>query len=141
MQFRQMKPSPRSSRAEKHGANPTSIGSRGGRGEIAWLAPEPDISKAETHFEQALAIARQQQAKSWELRAAMSLARLWRDRGECVTARELLAGLYDWFREALETLDLQRARMLLAMLTAQAGLPIPHSEHVARGQNLRGGHS
>ena len=107
-------------------------------GEIAWLAPEPDISKAETHFEQALAIARQQQAKSWELRAAMSLARLWRDRGECVTARELLAGLYDWFREGFETLDLQRARMLLAMLTAQAGLPIPHSEHVARGQNLRG---
>jgi predicted ATPase len=82
-------------------------------GEIALLAPEPDISKAEAHFERSLAVAREQQAKSWELRAAMSLARLWRDRGERSKARELLAGEYDWFREGFETLDLRQAKMLL----------------------------
>jgi class 3 adenylate cyclase/predicted ATPase len=82
-------------------------------GEIALLAPEPNLSKAEMHFERALAIAREQQAKSWELRAAMSLARLWRDRGERAKARELLAGLYNWFREGFETLDLRQAKMLL----------------------------
>jgi predicted ATPase len=82
-------------------------------GEIALLAPEPDISKAETHFEYALAVAREQQAKSWELRAAMSLAQLWRDRGERAKARELVAGVYDWFGEGFETLDLQQAKTLL----------------------------
>jgi hypothetical protein len=73
-------------------------------GEIALLAPESDISKAETHFERALAIAREQQAKSWELRAATNLARLWRDRGERARARGLLAGVYDWFAEASKRL-------------------------------------
>src|ERR1700750_1674471 len=58
------------------------------------IAPEQDVNKAETHFERALAIARQQQAKSWELRAAISLARLWRNRGERAKGRELLAGVY-----------------------------------------------
>jgi predicted ATPase len=82
-------------------------------GEIALLAPERDISKAETHFERALAVAREQQAKSWELRAAMSLARLWRDRSERAKACELLAGVYDWFGEGFETLDLRQAKMLL----------------------------
>jgi predicted ATPase len=82
-------------------------------GEIALLAPERDIRKAQTHFEHALAVAREQQAKSWELRAAMSLARLSRDRGERAKARELLAGVYDWFGEGFETLDLQQAKMLL----------------------------
>ena len=51
-------------------------------GEIALKSPAPDTEKAEKHFEHALAVARQQQAKSWELRAAMSLARLWRDQGK-----------------------------------------------------------
>jgi len=51
-------------------------------GEIALQSPEPDARKAEVHFERALAIARGQQAKSWELRAAMSLPRLWRDQGK-----------------------------------------------------------
>ena len=86
-------------------------------GEIALLAPEPDINKAEMHFDRALAVAREQQAKSWELRAAMSLARLWRDRGERAKARELLAGVYDWFGEGFETLDLQQAKMLLDELS------------------------
>ena len=63
-------------------------------GEIALMSPEPDAAKAESYFERALAVARQQQAKSWELRAAMSLARLWRDQGKVQQARELLAPVY-----------------------------------------------
>ena len=59
-------------------------------GEIAWKSREPDLAKAQAYFERALAIARQQQAKSWELRAAMSLARLWRYQGKVQQARELL---------------------------------------------------
>src|SRR5262245_9204355 len=61
------------------------------------LAPETDAAKAEYYFERALAVARAQQAKSWELRAAMSLARLWRDQGKPQQARELLAPVYGWF--------------------------------------------
>src|SRR6516164_9218948 len=60
-------------------------------GEIALKSSEPDLANAETYFERALAVARKQQAKSWELRAAMSLARLWRDQGKVQQARELLA--------------------------------------------------
>ena len=66
-------------------------------GEIALLSPERDTAKAEASFERALAVARQQQAKSWELRAAMSLARLWREQGKVQQARELLAPVYGWF--------------------------------------------
>ena len=58
-------------------------------GEVALMSPEPDAAKAEIYFERALAVARQQQAKSWELRAAMSMARLWRDQGKLQQAREL----------------------------------------------------
>ena len=82
-------------------------------GEIALLAPEPDATKAEAYFERALAVARAQQAKSWELRAAMSMARLWRDQGKVQQARELLASVYDWFTEGFDTLDLKDARALL----------------------------
>ena len=60
-------------------------------GEIALKSSEPDAGKAETYFERALAVARAQQAKSWELRAAMSMARLWRDQGKRDAARDLLA--------------------------------------------------
>jgi predicted ATPase len=60
-------------------------------GEIALISPLPDAAKAEAYFERALAIARKQHAKSWELRAAMSKARLWRDQGKPQQARELLA--------------------------------------------------
>jgi class 3 adenylate cyclase/predicted ATPase len=63
-------------------------------GEIALLSPEPDAARAEEYFERALAVARAQQAKSWELRAAMSMARLWRDQGRRDEARDLLAPLY-----------------------------------------------
>jgi class 3 adenylate cyclase/predicted ATPase len=86
-------------------------------GEIALLGPEQDI-KAETHFERALAIAREQQAKSWELRAALSLARLLRDQGRRDEARELLAPVYGWFTEGFDTLDLKQAKALLDELAA-----------------------
>jgi class 3 adenylate cyclase/predicted ATPase len=86
-------------------------------GEFALLSPSPDAAKAEAHFGRALAVAREQQAKSWELRAATSLARLWRDQGERQRARDLLAPVYGWFSEGFDTLDLQDAKVLLAELT------------------------
>ena len=82
-------------------------------GEIALKSPEPDAAKAEAYFERALAVARQQQAKSWELRAAMSMARLWRDQGKRDEARDLLAPVYGWFTEGFDTLDLKEAKALL----------------------------
>jgi predicted ATPase len=85
-------------------------------GEIALKSPEPDTSKATAYFERALAVARQQQAKSWELRAAMSLARLWRDQGKTVEARDLLAPVYGWFTEGFDTRDLKEAKTLLEEL-------------------------
>jgi predicted ATPase len=86
-------------------------------GEIAQMSGVPGAAKAETHFERALAVARAQQAKSWELRAAMSMARLWRDQGKCQQARDLLAPVYGWFIEGFETLDLKGAKALLGELT------------------------
>ena len=87
-------------------------------GEIALLSPEPDVAKAEAYFERALAVARKQQAKSWELRAAMSMARLWRDRGKRQQAHDLLAPVYGWFTEGFDTLDLKQAKTLLRELHA-----------------------
>jgi predicted ATPase len=77
------------------------------------MLPEDDTAKAEVYFEQALAIACQQQARSFELRAAMSLARLWRDQGKVQQARELLAPVYGWFTEGFDTRDLKEAKALL----------------------------
>jgi predicted ATPase len=82
-------------------------------GEIALKSPEPDEVKGQAYFERALAVAREQQAKSWELRRAMSMARLWRDQGEREEARELLAPVYGWFTEGFDTLDLKEAKALL----------------------------
>jgi predicted ATPase len=82
-------------------------------GEIALMSPERDAAKAEGHFERALAVARAQQAKSWELRAAMSMARLWRAQGKRDEARDLLAPVYGWFTEGFETSDLKQAKTLL----------------------------
>jgi predicted ATPase len=65
-----------------------------------------------------LTVARQQQAKSWELRAAMSMARLWRDHGKRKEAYELLASVYGWFTEGFDTLDLKQAKALLDELGA-----------------------
>jgi class 3 adenylate cyclase/predicted ATPase len=87
-------------------------------GEISLMSPEPNAVKAEAYFERALAVARQQQAKSWELRAAMSMARLWRDQGKPQQARELLAPVYGWFTEGFDTLDLKEAKALLNKLRA-----------------------
>lgn len=85
-------------------------------GDIALLAPEPDVNKAEAHFSRALAAAREQRAKSWELRAATSLARLWHDRGESKRPATCLH-LYAWFSEGLQTLDLKQAKGLLDELS------------------------
>jgi predicted ATPase len=69
-------------------------------------------------FERAIAIARQQQAKSWELRAAMSIARLWRDQGKREEARDLLAPVYGWFTEGFDTRDLKEAKTMLDELAS-----------------------
>jgi predicted ATPase len=71
---------------------------------------------AEACFQQALAIARRQQAKSLELRAAMSLSRLWQQQGRREVARELLVPVYHWFTEGFDTADLQDAKALLEEL-------------------------
>jgi predicted ATPase len=82
-------------------------------GEIALKSPDPDATKAEACFERAIAVARAQQAKSWELRAAMSMACLWRDQGKRDQARDLLSTVYSWFTEGFDTLDLKQAKVLL----------------------------
>jgi predicted ATPase len=87
-------------------------------GEIALMPSNSDAAKAEAFFERALAVARQHQAKSWELRASISLARLWRDQGKVSEARELLAPVYGWFTEGFDTRDLKEAKALLEELAA-----------------------
>ena len=67
---------------------------------------------------QALAIARRQQVKSWELRATLSLSRLWQQQGKQDEARKLLTEVYGWFTEGFDTADLQEARALLDVLTS-----------------------
>jgi predicted ATPase len=86
-------------------------------GEIALRSPERDEAKAEDFFERALTVARHQQARSWELRAAMSLARLRRDQGRPGEAYELLAPVYKWFTEGFDTRDLKEAKALHDKLT------------------------
>jgi predicted ATPase/class 3 adenylate cyclase len=87
-------------------------------GEIGLMSVELDTAKAEAYFEHSLAVARKQQAKSLELRAAMSLARLWRGQGKPQQARELLAPVYGWFTEGFDTRDLKDAKALLDDLRA-----------------------
>ena len=86
-------------------------------GEIVLRSPESDEEKAQVYFEKALSIAREQQTKSWELRAAMSMARLWRDRGKRKEACNLLAPIYGWFTEGFYTRDLKEAKALLDEIT------------------------
>ena len=88
------------------------------KGEIALKLPQLGPSEAEVYFERALAVARQQRAKSWELRAAMSIARLWRDQGKRDEARNLLTPVYNWFTEGFDTLDLKEAKALLDTLAS-----------------------
>jgi class 3 adenylate cyclase/predicted ATPase len=85
-------------------------------GEIALFGLAPYVTNAETYFAQALAIARGQQARSWELRAAMSLARFWRDQDKVQQARDLLTPVYGWFTEGFDTRDLREAKTLLDSL-------------------------
>jgi predicted ATPase len=85
-------------------------------GELLLRQATPDVHHAEASFQQALAIARQQQAKSWELRAATSLSRLWQHQGKGAEARQLLTDVYGWFTEGFDTADLQEARALLEAL-------------------------
>jgi len=73
-------------------------------------------AEAETCFHHALDIARSQQAKSWELRAATSLARLWQSQGKRDAARQVLAEVYDWFTEGFDTADVKDAKALLDAL-------------------------
>jgi predicted ATPase len=82
------------------------------------MSSERDVAKAEAYFERALAVARAQQAKSWELRAATSMARLWRDQGERDKAQKLLTPVYGWFTEGFDTLDLKEAKALLDKLAS-----------------------
>ena len=87
------------------------------KGELHLRHVDPDIEQAEACFQRALDIARHQQAKSWELRAAMSLARLWAEQGRRAEAQDLLAPIYGWFTEGFDTADLKDARALLDELT------------------------
>jgi predicted ATPase len=91
------------------------------RGELLLQQPVAQPGEAEACFQQALAVARRQQAKSLELRAAMSLARLWQGQDKRTEAHQMLAEVYSWFTEGFDTADLQEARALLTALGDQAG--------------------
>jgi predicted ATPase len=86
------------------------------KGEFLLRQSVPDTAQAEACFQQALTIARRQQAKSWELRSSTSLARLWQQQGKRAEAHELLAPIYGWFTEGFDTADLQEAKGLLEEL-------------------------
>ena len=88
------------------------------QGELLLTLASEHHAEVETCFQQALEAARRQQAKSWELRAAMSLSRLWQRQGQCAEACELLAEVYGWFTEGFDTADLQEARALLDELAS-----------------------
>jgi predicted ATPase len=85
-------------------------------GELLWMQ-SADAAEVESRFWKAIAVARRQRAKSWELRATMSLARLWRAQGKREEAREMLAQIYGWFTEGFDTADLREAKALLDELS------------------------
>ncbi len=87
------------------------------QGELLLRQTMPEAQKAAVCFHQALTVARGQQAKSLELRAALSLARLWQQQGQRAEAHALLAPIYGWFTEGFDTADLQEAKALLDELT------------------------
>ena len=87
------------------------------KGELLLQQAVPDAPQAEACFQHALAVARRQQAKSLELRAAMSLSRLWQRQGKQAEACALLAPIYGWFTEGFDTPDLREAKVLLEALT------------------------
>jgi class 3 adenylate cyclase/predicted ATPase len=87
-------------------------------GQLLLAAHAPDETVVETYFRRAVVVAKEQKAKLWELRAAMSMARLWRDQGKRDEARDLLAPVYGWFTEGFDTHDLKEAKTLLDELHA-----------------------
>jgi len=88
------------------------------QGALLLQLPLPDVAQAQACFQQALEVARRQQAKALELRAALSLARLWQGQGKRAAACQLLAEIYGWFTEGFDTADLQEAKALLQELGA-----------------------
>jgi predicted ATPase len=87
------------------------------QGKLYLWQTTPNAYQAEVCFHQALAVARRQEAKALELRAVMSLARLWQCQGKQSDARRILEDIYAWFSEGFDTIDLQEARALLEDLT------------------------
>jgi predicted ATPase len=96
-------------------------------GHVTLLSSAPDVAKVEEHFHHALAISREQQAKSWELRAAMSLGGLWQGQGRQKEAYELLAPVFNWFTEGFGTLDLKEAKVFLDERSPTEPRPLPPS--------------
>jgi predicted ATPase len=86
------------------------------QGVLLLRQPGPPQAEAEAWLQRALDVARRQEAKSLELRAAMSLSRLWQQQGKQAAARALLAPIYGWFTEGFDTADLQKAQALLEEL-------------------------
>ena len=86
------------------------------KGELLLQQASDNQAEAETCFQQAMAIAQNQQAKSFELRTATSLARLWQQQGKRQEAHDLLAPVYYWFTEGFDTADLKDAKALLEVL-------------------------
>ena len=93
-------------------------------GQLLLAGDAANHAEAEACFQKAIEIARAQKAKSWELRAATSLARLWQQQGRQGEARDLLAPVYDWFTEAFDTADLKQARSLLDELEAPVSIAV-----------------
>ena len=91
------------------------------QGELRLHLPSPDGPQAEACFHQALQVARRQQAKALELRAALSIARLWQEQGQRAATHRLLAEIYGWFTEGFDTADLQEAKALLEELSRPTG--------------------
>jgi len=87
------------------------------KGTLLLQLPTPDVDQAGDCFQQALDLARRQEAKSLELRAAMSLSRLWQQQGKRTEAYDPLAPVYGWFTEGFDTADLQEAKALLEELS------------------------
>jgi predicted ATPase len=94
-------------------------------GEIALKLPQLGPLHAEAYFELALTLAREQEAKSWELRAASSMAQLWRDQGMHDKAHALLAPIHDWFTEGFARYDLRQAKALLVETSSHPGNGTP----------------
>jgi predicted ATPase len=92
------------------------------RGELFFKAAVPDLAAAEAQYLQAIDIARSQSAKLWELRAAVSLARMWCDRGRTTKAHRLLSPIFAWFTEGFNTADLMNAKEALSELSQSSGV-------------------